>query len=76
MPKQRTSPTRRSTPAKQTPKHGFSLGPGGEECPHCEQDYAYEAEMRCARCDAPICSFCVSPSGKYALCPDCAGRKG
>lgn len=76
MPKQRTSSTRRRTPALPAPKHGLTLSPGGEECPHCEQDYAYEAEIRCARCDAPICAFCVSPSGKYALCPDCAARKG
>lgn len=75
MAKERTSDSRRSTPRKQTPKHSFSLGPGGEECPHCAQDYAYEAEVRCERCDAPICSFCVSRSGKYALCPDCARPK-
>jgi hypothetical protein len=47
---------------------------GGEECPHCEQAYGYEAELRCARCDAPICAICVVREGGVTLCPDC--RKG
>ena len=41
------------------------------ECIHCLQDYAFEREVRCADCDAPICPMCVVRMEARTVCPDC-----
>jgi hypothetical protein len=32
---------------------------GDEQCPHCQQLYAYELEIRCVECDEPGCPHCM-----------------
>jgi hypothetical protein len=49
------------------------LGGNEEECPHCEQGYAYEAEIICSECDEPMCPLCVARVGDRLVCPECAG---
>lgn len=44
---------------------------GEEECPSCEASYAYEVEVRCLDCDAPMCPICVVWSARQARCPEC-----
>ena len=44
---------------------------GDEDCPHCDQRYAVEMEVRCVDCDAPICPFCVMRVTVHSYCPDC-----
>ena len=44
---------------------------GDEECPHCEQSYAVEMEVRCVDCDAPICPLCVVRVEIRSYCPSC-----
>jgi hypothetical protein len=41
------------------------------ECVHCSQGYAYEREVRCAECDAPMCPLCVVRIEARTVCPDC-----
>jgi hypothetical protein len=48
---------------------------GDEECPHCGQLYAWEAQSRCVGCDAPACPLCIVRARHEALCPDCAPRE-
>ena len=76
MAKQRTS--RKSGKANEAPaaKPAWWLDEGEEECPHCEQTYVYETEVRCTRCDAAICLHCVTRVRKTVLCPECAGSPG
>lgn len=50
------------------------LAGGDEECPHCEARYAYEAEVRCAGCDSPMCPLCAAWSARRPRCPECAPR--
>jgi hypothetical protein len=47
------------------------LAGGEEECPHCGQTYAYEAEVRCADCDAALCPLCAISVQTRRLCPEC-----
>lgn len=47
------------------------LAEGEESCPHCEQTYAYEAEVRCVDCDAPVCPLCAARVQTRLVCPDC-----
>jgi hypothetical protein len=47
------------------------LDVGEEDCPHCEQTYTYEAEVRCFECDAPICRMCIVRVREHVLCPEC-----
>lgn len=47
------------------------LATGDEECPHCGQLYAYEAEFRCPDCDGAICMHCVVLHEERNVCPDC-----
>lgn len=51
------------------------LGNGEEECAHCDHSYAYEAEVRCVHCDAPMCPMCVVRMGRRVFCPGCAPVK-
>lgn len=44
---------------------------GEEECPHCGQLYAYEAEYRCPDCDGPTCVHCLVLHEDRNVCPDC-----
>lgn len=46
---------------------------GDEVCDHCLQRYAFEAEVRCARCDQPGCPQCVVRISMTAeiLCSRC-----
>lgn len=46
-------------------------------CPHCDQGYAYETEVRCALCDEPLCGLCAARRQGRMLCPHCAdGERG
>lgn len=47
------------------------LSGGDEECSHCGQLYAYEAEYRCSDCDGPMCMHCVAVHEERRVCPDC-----
>lgn len=48
------------------------LSSGEEECPHCGQVYAYEAEFRCPDCDSPSCRHCKKKhADDRAVCPEC-----
>jgi hypothetical protein len=51
------------------------LAGGEEECPHCEQSYAYEAEVVCTDCDLPMCPVCAVRIAKRRVCPACT-REG
>lgn len=51
--------------------HGPWWLDGDEDCPHCEQRYALEMEVRCVDCDAPICPFCVVRVRARVYCPQC-----
>jgi hypothetical protein len=42
------------------------------DCSHCFQGYAYEREVRCVVCDAPVCPFCVVRVEARVVCQDCA----
>jgi hypothetical protein len=46
---------------------------GSELCPHCEQRYALEMEVRCVDCDAPACPLCVVHvrARRVRVCPPC-----
>lgn len=44
---------------------------GDDDCPHCDQRYAWEMHVRCVSCDAPICPFCVVRVKRVTYCPDC-----
>lgn len=45
-----------------------------ERCPRCLQLHAYEATVWCARCDGPVCPFCVvrTRESRELTCADCA----
>ncbi|MCF8060901.1 MAG: hypothetical protein K9M82_00155 [Deltaproteobacteria bacterium] len=58
---------------EQKPDLPWWIDGGGEICPFCGQAYAYEMELRCVLCDAPVCPFCASEAYECA-CPDCAPR--
>lgn len=47
-----------------------------EECPHCEQGYAYEMEVRCAECDEAICPLCAARENHRMVCPQCVPAGG
>ena len=47
------------------------LSGGDEECSHCGQLYAYEAEYRCSDCDGPMCMHCTVVHDERHVCPDC-----
>ena len=48
------------------------LSGGEEECPHCGQLYAYEAEFRCPDCDSPSCPHCKRRhADDRDVCPEC-----
>ena len=42
-----------------------------EECPACGQAYAYEIEVRCVDCDAPLCPVCVTWVERRGFCAGC-----
>ena len=46
------------------------------ECRHCSLGYAYEREVHCIECDAPMCPLCVTRIRNRILCPDCATDPG
>lgn len=61
------------------PELPWWAGGGTERCPVCLQLYAYEVEVRCAGCDAPLCPQCaveVRASLVTRHCPDCAPAPG
>lgn len=39
--------------------HGWWNRPGWEECPSCRGSYNLEVEIRCVRCDSPLCPLCA-----------------
>ena len=43
------------------------------ECRHCSLGYAFEREVHCIECDAPMCPLCVERIESRVLCPDCVG---
>lgn len=49
------------------------LAEGEEVCEHCLQRYAYEVEVRCVACDAPLCPQCVIEvrATRESYCPGC-----
>jgi hypothetical protein len=47
------------------------LEAGEVDCPHCEQAYSYEVEVRCYDCDEPICPMCIVQVDEHVFCPDC-----
>lgn len=49
------------------------LADGEEVCEHCLQRYAYEVEVRCVACDAPLCPQCVIEvrATRESYCPGC-----
>lgn len=52
---------------------------GSETCPHCLQSYVYELEVRCHRCDRPLCPQCVVTERLTVvnhLCPECTEEAG
>lgn len=49
-------------------------GGGSESCPFCHQSYVYELEVRCHRCDRPLCPQCVVTERLTVVshrCPEC-----
>lgn len=40
-------------------------------CHFCFQGYAYGTELRCGRCDDPMCEACVAQLRGQLLCPEC-----
>lgn len=53
------------------------LAPGGQTCRFCSRSYAWEAQRRCGRCDAPFCAFCVDGAvAGTPLCPGCGPDGG
>lgn len=64
---------RTSTAKRELRSARWWLSGGTEECPHCGQWYAYEVELRCTDCDAPICPLCVMRMAERIVCPDCVG---
>lgn len=49
------------------------LDGGTEQCERCLQRYAYEIEVRCVACDAPLCPHCavVVMETRESFCPGC-----
>lgn len=49
------------------------LDHGEESCEHCLQRYAYEIEVRCVACDAPLCPQCAVEvrATRTVYCPGC-----
>ncbi|HET9948236.1 MAG TPA: hypothetical protein VFQ22_04915 [Longimicrobiales bacterium] len=45
---------------------------GEERCAYCGGRYPYEAEVRCAACDAGMCPWCAVHAEEGRLCPPCA----
>lgn len=51
---------------------------GSETCPVCHQSYVYELEVRCHRCDQPLCPQCVVTERLTVvshLCPGCTDEE-
>jgi len=46
---------------------------GDERCSFCWQRYAFEVEVRCADCDAPMCPRCALQlrARRVTLCHPC-----
>ena len=53
------------------PKGGTSSFGSHEQCAHCLQLYAYEAQVHCVRCDGPACPFCVVRIDTELICIGC-----
>jgi hypothetical protein len=63
------------TAATKSAAASWWLEEGEHDCPHCEQSYSYEVEVRCFECDAPICPMCIVRVDEHLFCPDCQERE-
>jgi hypothetical protein len=73
MPKSVRSRAKAPAPRKATRPWWLTAD---EECPHCEQGYAYEMEMRCVECDDAMCPLCATRANERLVCPECVPAGG
>ena len=55
--------------------HAWWIAGADLECAHCSLGYAYEREVHCVECDAPMCALCVERVETRMLCPACVPRR-
>ena len=49
----------------------YWLHGGDRSCAGCDRGHAHDLEVRCAACDRPFCSFCVTVVEGEPFCSQC-----